>query len=188
MAPAAHPIPAPKPPPPKMASLTTQGTVVVQLPADANMFVEGQIFNLTSATRAFVTPELQPGRAYYYTVTVEAVRHGKTLRDSKEITVAAGRTTQVDFTHLDRGVARVTVQVPSAAKLYVDDVLFPALGSSRSFDTPSLEAGRQYYYVLRAELEENGQLRKLSREVILEAGKRASVDFAELAPVTTASR
>jgi uncharacterized protein (TIGR03000 family) len=81
----------------KSSVLPTQGTVVVHLPADANLTVDGTEVTLTSATRKLVTPQLDPGRDYYYTLKATVERDGKTLTVRKRVWVRAGTEAVVDF-------------------------------------------------------------------------------------------
>jgi uncharacterized protein (TIGR03000 family) len=166
--------------------LSNQATIVVQGADGAKLYADGQLINDTSSPRTFLSPELQPGRDYYYTVKVERTRDGKTVTESKRIYVRAGLTTRVDFT--GSAVAHVTVRVPQDARLTVDGVALPLTSATRTFETPRLEAGRQYYYTVRAEVVRGGQTRADSRRVVVEAGKDVDVDFRGLDPVRTASR
>jgi len=175
--------------------LPSQGTVVVQLPADAKLYVDGQLAPLTSASRSFVTPDLQTGRDYYYTLKAEATRDGRTVAQSKKVVVRAGAVANVEFGDLrsttvaeDAAPARITVKLPADAKLYVDGVACPLTSETRSFETPKLESGRAYTYTLKAELVRNGQTRSESRQVELRAGKPVTVEFGDLTPVATAQR
>lgn len=77
-----------------------KATVVVELPADAKLFLNGDAVPLTSARRTFQTPELQAGKTYAYTFRAEVVREGKTLTDSKRVVFQAGGMVQVDFQEL----------------------------------------------------------------------------------------
>src|SRR5262249_35192024 len=150
--------PAPK------SALATQATVVVKLPADATLFVDGERANLTSDTRSFVTPSLEADRDYVYTMKVEATRNGEVVTRTERVLVHAGRTTRVDFGELNAKAvarnaqeaadapARITVKLPADARLFVDDVACPLTSAERTFDTPRLEAGRRYFYNMRAEL------------------------------------
>ncbi len=83
--------------------------------------------------------------------------------------------------------ARVTVLLPSEARLYVDDVLCDLTSDTRSFDTPPLPFGRDYYYVLRAVIERGGRTVEVSKRVGLRAGKRSIVDFGDLSGEEAAS-
>src|SRR5262249_21221806 len=86
----------------KMAAAPAQpAKVVVSLPDDAKLFVEGQLSKQTSATRTIVTPALQSGSEYVYTLKVECVRDGKTVTETKDVAFRAGSTVQVDFGKLD---------------------------------------------------------------------------------------
>jgi uncharacterized protein (TIGR03000 family) len=72
-------------------------TVVLSLPADAKVSIDGVATMSSSATRTFVTPELKPAREYVYTVSAEIVRDGQTLTISEQVTVRAGEETRVTF-------------------------------------------------------------------------------------------
>ena len=84
--------------------------------------------------------------------------------------------------------ARVTVRLPADAKLYVDNVSCPLTSSVRTFDTPGLEPGRQYFYELRAVVSREGRDVTESKRVIVEAGRESAVDFGEMRDVRTAQR
>jgi uncharacterized protein (TIGR03000 family) len=74
-------------------STPTPAHVVVKLPADARLFVDGVPCPLTSAQRSFDTPPLEPGKTYYYSLRVE----GRSLAETKRVTVRAGKETVVEF-------------------------------------------------------------------------------------------
>jgi uncharacterized protein (TIGR03000 family) len=78
-----------------------QATVVVHLPAEAKLYVDGKSANLTSKTRSFVTPELQKGQDYYYTVKAEVRRDGVTREHSQRVFVRAGTVAHVDLDPLN---------------------------------------------------------------------------------------
>jgi uncharacterized protein (TIGR03000 family) len=80
--------------------------------------------------------------------------------------------------------ASVTVRLPADAKLWVDDTLCPLTSGLRSFNTPELQGGRQYYYTLRMEVEREGQVLSLSRRVLISAGSTVSVDLNDLSTAT----
>jgi uncharacterized protein (TIGR03000 family) len=104
-------VPAPPPSPEKKDpketnARPTQGTVVVELPADATMIVDNWVPDLTSDRRTFLTPDLTPGKDYYYTVKVEMTRDGKKVMNSRKIFVRAGQTTRVEFGEMAEAAAR----------------------------------------------------------------------------------
>lgn len=95
-------------PAPQAADATispTQATVVVNLPADARLYVEKHLMTLTGTTRAFRTPDLTPGTKYNYTVRMEVERSGKMIEKTETITVEPGKRTQVSFADPGEGGA-----------------------------------------------------------------------------------
>jgi uncharacterized protein (TIGR03000 family) len=71
--------------------------LVVKLPEDARLFVDDDPCPLTSARRAFDTPQLQPGVTYQYTIRAELTRDGRAVKASKRVLVRAGEETIVEF-------------------------------------------------------------------------------------------
>src|SRR5262245_2392450 len=72
-------------------------TVIVSLPADATLTVDNYATRSTSATRTFVSPALQPGKDFNYTLKAEIVRDGQTLTAMQTVKVRAGEETRVSF-------------------------------------------------------------------------------------------
>jgi uncharacterized protein (TIGR03000 family) len=70
-------------------------TIVVNVPADARLTVDGEATTSTSTPRVFVSPTLQAGREYNYTLKAEFVKNGKPVTVSKEVAVRAGQETRV---------------------------------------------------------------------------------------------
>ena len=80
------------------AAVPAPATISVSLPADARLMVDGIATRAASATRSFVTPALEAGKDYQYTLLAEVVRDGKTLSASEVVTVRAGQRTAVTLT------------------------------------------------------------------------------------------
>jgi uncharacterized protein (TIGR03000 family) len=76
--------------------------------------------------------------------------------------------------------ATITVKLPPGAALYVDDRKSPSAEPVRSFSTPPLPAGREFAYLLKAEVVRNGQPESLTQKVPFRAGERVIVDFTSL--------
>ena len=53
-----------------------------------------------------------------------------------------------DGSTLSPNRARLEVQVPADAKLFIDDQAIPLASTSKTFNTPALERGQAYYYIL----------------------------------------
>lgn len=80
-----------------VAEAAQPAKLVVAVPADAKLYVDGQLTRQTAASRTIVTPALENGSEYKYTLKVELVRDGKTVTDTKDVAFRAGSTVKVDF-------------------------------------------------------------------------------------------
>lgn len=92
--------PLPYGPPPQLQESTVaanQATVIVNLPADARLYVEKHLMELTGSVRAFRTPDLTPGTRYTYTIRMEVERGGRMVEKTETVTIEAGKRTQVSF-------------------------------------------------------------------------------------------
>ena len=79
--------------------------VVVTLPADAKLSVEGKTLKTSEGQREFITPQLEAGTNYRYTIKAEVVRNNQVVTQSREVRVRAGETTRVSFDLPAEGVA-----------------------------------------------------------------------------------
>ena len=93
------------PPPKKTTSLSAPATIVVSLPADARLTVDGAPTKSTSDRRTLVTPELEFGSTYVYTMRAEIVRDGRTLAETQDVTVRGGETSTIQFQFSNQTVA-----------------------------------------------------------------------------------
>jgi uncharacterized protein (TIGR03000 family) len=71
--------------------------IVVHVPAGAKVFVEERPTRQTGPDRHFETAELLPGRAYTYAIRAEQDRGGRTVSQTKRVTVRAGERATVRF-------------------------------------------------------------------------------------------
>jgi uncharacterized protein (TIGR03000 family) len=170
-----------------------KAVVAVKLPADAKLYADGQLTQLTSSERLFHTPTLSAGQRYQYELKVEYSREGKPVSDSKTVYVKAGERTEVEFA--DKGKidekkvsSQVTVLVPSDAKLIVDQTPNELTGSKREFRTPALPQGKEFSYTFRAEIVRDGKKEGQTQVVVFKAGESVKVDFTDLETVKTASK
>lgn len=81
----------------KAGEVAAPATIVVTLPADARLTVDDAATSSTSSTRVLMSPTLEPGREFHYTLKAEIVRDGKTQATSQRITVRAGEQTRVNL-------------------------------------------------------------------------------------------
>jgi uncharacterized protein (TIGR03000 family) len=88
---------------PKKAG-TTVGRLFVALPAEAKLFVDGQLMKSASDRRTMLTPELEPGRQYYYDLRAEVTIDGKTETETQRVIVQGGVTAEASFSKLTAAV------------------------------------------------------------------------------------
>lgn len=86
-----------KPPEEKEANVPAPATIVVSLPANAKLSIDDHATTSTSAVRSFVSPALEQGKSYIYTLKAEIDQDGKTVTLSKRVKVTAGAETRVSF-------------------------------------------------------------------------------------------
>jgi uncharacterized protein (TIGR03000 family) len=94
-APAGEPIK--KMPAQKTTSANAAATIVVELPADATLSVDGAATSSTSAVRVLVSPELPAGKEFHYTLTAQVVRDGKPVQVEHTVAVRAGEESRVSL-------------------------------------------------------------------------------------------
>jgi uncharacterized protein (TIGR03000 family) len=70
-------------------------TIVVRLPADATLTVDDSSTRSTGDVRTFISPPLEPGREYTYTLRAVETRDGKKLERKRDVKVRAGQTSEV---------------------------------------------------------------------------------------------
>ncbi len=76
--------------------------------------------------------------------------------------------------------AKVIVQLPAGAKLYVDDQPIKTTSDNQAFNTPRLDRGQTYYYEVRAEAIRDGKTVVESKRILVRAGQEVSVAFPKL--------
>jgi len=81
----------------KPAQAASKARIVVSLPADAQLTIDGEQTPTVAGTRVYATPVLEPGFSYSYTVRAVVVRDGQKLVETKEVVVRPGEETRVNF-------------------------------------------------------------------------------------------
>lgn len=81
--------------PPNFSSLPA--TIELTVPADAQVWFNGQATTQTGTTRRFVTPPLNPEGDYSYEVKVRWNKDGEPVEETKQISVIAGGLRSFNF-------------------------------------------------------------------------------------------
>jgi uncharacterized protein (TIGR03000 family) len=71
--------------------------IVMNVPLDAIVFVDGQRISNGGSTRLFVTPPLAPGRRYFYDVKISWVDGSHARESSRHVSFRAGERVVVNF-------------------------------------------------------------------------------------------
>jgi len=79
----------------EQASTTAPATLVVHLPEDATLTIDGVPTTSTSSRRVFITPELEKGKKYQYTLKATAMRQGKPIQVEEPVIIRPGEESQV---------------------------------------------------------------------------------------------
>jgi uncharacterized protein (TIGR03000 family) len=111
MPPAGGAAPAPPPKPSGSGALPTKAKLIVNLPSDAKLYIDGQLMKTTSAVRSFNTPALDQGQLYYYEVRAEVMRDGKPVTENKRVIVRAGEEVKTSFPGLESAAAEQVTAV-----------------------------------------------------------------------------
>jgi uncharacterized protein (TIGR03000 family) len=122
--------------PPAAREGASPATVVVTLPADARLTVDGEATKSTSGMRRFVTPPLRPGKKYGYTFKAEFVRQGQMITVARKVPVEAGRQTAVSLDLPGTAVGPAALPqwpVPPAYRVYYYGVSPGAPGVARGY-------------------------------------------------------
>jgi len=82
--------------------------------------------------------------------------------------------------------ARLTIDVPADATVYIDERPTTTTSSQRTFTTPGLERGYRYYYTIRTEVVRNGTVFAGTQRVSFGAGDQVRVNFSERNLTSTA--
>jgi uncharacterized protein (TIGR03000 family) len=163
----------------------------VWVPNDARIFVNGNTTTSTGSARNYISRGLQPGASYAYEVRAEVVRDGKTVTETKQVTLVAGQRVNIEFGFEDDGVDNVaeaprttlTLNVPEDAKVFLSGKETHSKGTVREFSTTRLANGSQWNdYAIRVEIERDGQRLTKEQTVSLAAGETRQVSFDFEAP------
>jgi uncharacterized protein (TIGR03000 family) len=88
-------------PAPKKAEGPAPATIIVSLPENATLTVDGNATKSTSASRRLITPALEMGNSYVY--TLRATFNGQVV--TQDVEVRGGETSQANFSFTGQGVA-----------------------------------------------------------------------------------
>jgi uncharacterized protein (TIGR03000 family) len=80
-------------------------TIVVNVPADAKVFIDGKQMKSKSARRVFQSPMLEEGGTYFYDIRAEVVRDGKTISENRRVILRPGQRIAANFDNIGNSAA-----------------------------------------------------------------------------------
>jgi uncharacterized protein (TIGR03000 family) len=86
-------------PPAKPAPAEDRAYLTIQLPADqGEVWIEGEKTAQSKGSQEYVSPQLTPGKKYYYEVRAKWTVNGKQIEAKRSFPIYAGKPVLVDFT------------------------------------------------------------------------------------------
>jgi uncharacterized protein (TIGR03000 family) len=82
-----------------------EATLIVTLPEDAKLTIDGEETTSTSEQRVFVSPVLEAGKQYEYSLKAKVLRDGKVQTATAQVTVRPGEVSRVELKVPATGVA-----------------------------------------------------------------------------------
>jgi uncharacterized protein (TIGR03000 family) len=82
-------------------SANEPATIIVHVPENATLLVNGKRTRSTSSTRLFYSPPLESGKSYQYDFEARMDRDGQTLKARKRVEVGAGDRHEISITMPD---------------------------------------------------------------------------------------
>jgi uncharacterized protein (TIGR03000 family) len=71
--------------------------VVIEVPENAKLYVDGNLMKDGPTQRVFQTPLLNPNETYFYDIRIEVTNEGKATSDTQRLVVRPGDTVTADF-------------------------------------------------------------------------------------------
>ena len=89
----------------------------MNVPAEAQIWIDGVATKSTGETRNFDSPPLTPGRRYTYHVVARWKQDGQEMTQTQPVVVTAGKHTDVDFPVTDKETRKPSEGSPQPAQL-----------------------------------------------------------------------
>jgi uncharacterized protein (TIGR03000 family) len=109
--------PAPEQPNPLAVLAVPQGEPIarftIEVPADAEVFLEGTRTKQTGASRTFVSPPLAAGKQYVYEVRARWTENGQVVEQSRNLIVSAGARLVIRFPQAPNAREQIPAGVPT---------------------------------------------------------------------------
>lgn len=160
------------------------GTLIVEVPAEAKIYVNDRLTSTPGAVREYVSRNLVRGYNYTYEVRAEMEVDGQTVSETKKIDLRAGQNLKLAF-NLSPDAAEevetsITVKVPANAKVNLGGNDTKAQGETRTYRTSALRSGgewKDYKIVVTAEVDGRQITKEQTFDLKAGENKELSFDF-----------
>lgn len=186
------PAPAAGTPPGTTYQLQDAGYLLVSVPEDAKVFVNGRATTSTGSERQYVSRGLENGQRYSYEVRAEVIRDGKTVSETQTAQLTAGAQANLTFklaaptstaSSAKPPRTALKVHVPADAKVYLSGKETTSTGATREFTTTGLAEGATWdNYTVR--VVSNGETKE--KTISLAGGETQELTFSFDAKVASA--
>ncbi len=161
--------------------------LVVEVPAEAKVFVNGNETQSKGGVRRFLSRGLAAGRQYEFVVRIAVERDGKPAEQTKVVALGAGERTSVSFVESTSSTS-LTLRVPADAKVWLAGNATAASGEVRHFETKNLRAGQAWRnYEIKVATTVDGREQVVSKTIDLVAGDRVELALDPAAPAAEAT-
>ena len=185
---------APEKPTTRLQLPTDAALMVLTVPSDAAVFVNGSATTATGAIRHYVSRGLETGKQYEFQVRIVVDRNGSSVEDTKLVSLSAGDRAAISF-NSNRGettadvesnpavtnpavTTSLTLHVPESATVWLAGNETGSTGNVRLFETTALDAGRSWKnYEIRISTMIDGEETVVSKIIDLVAGGSIELTF-----------
>ena len=155
--------------------------LVVEVPEQATVFINGKETTTTGTVRNFISRGLTTDKKHTYVVRMVVEKEGKPTEKTKTVALAVGQRETVSFTAEAKPPleeikpaatpTNLTLRVPANAKVWLQGRLTTTAGTVREFETESLRDGESWDdYDITVVSEIHGRPWTITRRVTLTAG------------------
>lgn len=105
--------------------------IILNVPLDGIVYIDGRRTSGTGTTRRFVTPPLAPERKYYYDVKVSWVEGSQARENSRHVAFRAGDRIVLNYSQPNGRETRWDLYFdpsapnPTGSKMYQDPLIYP---------------------------------------------------------------
>lgn len=164
--------------------------LVVEVPEDATLLVNGHETALSGSLRTFVSAGLSEDESYDYEVTMRVERDGKSIEKTRSVTVSGGQRHVLAFDAPAPTAAPaetlVTLRVPEEARVWIEGEATAKRGAVRRFRTTALARGESWEgYEVKVAVTVDGREITAVKRVDLVGGRDADLAIDPVALLAT---